>query len=97
MHRDDDTFAVGMGFAKVSGSVSQLDQSTAAFTGSYVPTRSSETYIEMTYQYQATPWWQIQPDIQYVFTPGGGIANPNVPGQRVGNELVLGVRTNIQF
>lgn len=96
-HRDDDTFAVGMGFAKVSGSVSALDQATATFSGSYVPTRSSETFIEFTYQYQATPWWQIQPDIQYVFTPGGGVADPNVPGQRVGNELVLGVRTNILF
>ena len=49
------------------------------------------------YQYQVAPWWQIQPDIQYVFNPGGGIANPNAPSQRVGNELVLGLRTNILF
>ncbi len=53
--------------------------------------------MEVTYQYQVAPWWQIQPDLQYVFTPGGGIANPNAPIQRVGNELVLGLRTNILF
>jgi porin len=97
LHRDDDTFAVGMGFAKVSGSAAALDQATAAFTGTFVPTRTSETYLEMTYQYQVTPWWQVQPDIQYVFNPGGGIANPNAPNQTVGNELVLGLRTNILF
>jgi porin len=43
------------------------------------------------------PWWQIQPDIQYIFNPGGGIANPDNPDARVKNELVLGVRTNVLF
>jgi porin len=97
LHRDDDTFGIGMGFAKVSGSAAALDQATADYTGSYVPTRGSETYVEVTYQYQVTPWWQIQPDVQYVFTPGGGVADPYEPTRRVGNELVLGIRTNILF
>jgi len=97
MHRDQDTFAIGMGFAKVSGSDAMLDKATAFYTNTYVPRRGSETFLEVTYQYQATPWWQIQPDAQYVFTPGGGLANPNNPGKRIGNELVLGLRTNILF
>jgi porin len=96
LHRDADTFGIGMGFAKVSGYASALDQASAVSSG-YTPTRSSETYVEVTYQYQATPWLQIQPDAQYVFTPGGGVADPNNPGHRIGNELVLGVRTNILF
>ena len=62
-----------------------------------MPARGGETYLELTYQYEVMPWWQLQPDIQYVFNPGGGIANPNAPLKRVGNELVLGLRTNIQF
>ncbi len=62
-----------------------------------MPVRGGETYLEVTYQYQATPWWQLQPDLQYVFNPGGGVANPNAPNQQVGNELVLGLRTNILF
>ena len=45
--------------------------------GVYYPVRGSETYIEATYQYQFRPWCQIQPDLQYVFNPGGGIANPD--------------------
>jgi porin len=96
--RDDDTFGIGMGYAQVSGAAAALDRATAFYNpGTYVPTRGGETYLELTYQYEVTPWWQVQPDIQYVFNPGGGIANPNAPLQRVGNELVLGLRTNIQF
>ena len=95
--RDDDTFAIGMGLAHVSSQAAALDQNTAAFSGSFYPVRHSETFIEATYQYQATPWLQLQPDIQYVFNPGGGIPNPNAPGQTVKNELVLGLRTDILF
>jgi porin len=97
LHRDNDTFGLAVGFAKVSGRDAASDKAAAFYTGAYVPVRSSETFIEATYQYQATPWWQIQPDIQYVFTPGGGVANPSDPTKRVGNELIMGVRTNILF
>jgi porin len=97
LHRDDDTFSVGMGYAKVSSNAASLDKETAAFTGTFVPTRGGETYLEVSYQYQFTPWWQLQPDVQYVFNPGGGLANPNAPAQRIGDELVLGLRTNILF
>jgi porin len=53
--------------------------------------------VELTYQYQLTPWCQLQPDFQYVFNPGGGILNPNAPAQKVGDEAVLGMRVNILF
>jgi porin len=53
--------------------------------------------LEVTYQYQVTPWWQLQPDFQYVFNVGDGEANPNIPTQKIRNEAVIGVRTNITF
>ncbi len=93
--RDDDTLGIGLGYAKVSPSVASLDQALTA-SGTYTPTQGSETFIEATYQAQITPWWQLQPDVQYVFNPGGGILDPNT-GLKVGNELVLGLRTNILF
>jgi porin len=96
-YRNDDTFGIGMGYAHVSGRAAALDRDTAAFTGAFSPARGGETYVEATYQYQLRPWWQLQPDIQYVFNPGAGIANPNSPSQRVGDELVFGIRTNIIF
>ncbi len=96
-HRDDDTFGIGMGYAHISGRAAALDQDTALFTGAFTPMRSGETFVEATYQYQVTPWLQLQPDIQYVFNPGGGIANPNAPTQPVKNEAVFGLRTTILF
>jgi porin len=95
-HRDDDSFGIALGYAKVSSRLAGLDRDTAFFTGSFTPIRSSETFVEVTYQYQWTPWLQVQPDFQYVFNPGGGLANPTGPG-KIGNEAVLGVRTNILF
>ena len=101
-NRPDDTVAIGMGFAKVSRQVSAADMDAALIAaqtapGTYSPIRRSETYLEATYEYQLRPWWQIQPDLQYVFDPGGGGANPNNPVQRVKNEAVFGVRTNVLF
>ncbi|MGH6878140.1 MAG: carbohydrate porin [Rhizomicrobium sp.] len=95
LHRDDDTFGVGMGFAHVGTGAARLDADTAYFTNAFFPVRSGETFIEATYQYQAAPWWQVQPDFQYVFNPGAGVLNPNVPGQVIKDEAVFGIRTNI--
>jgi porin len=96
--RDDDTAGLGMGVARVSSGASGLDSDTAFYNpGVYSPVRSTETFLEATYQYQVMPWWQIQPDVQYVFNPGGGIVNPNNPAQKIKDELVIGVRTNITF
>jgi porin len=94
--RDNDSIGVGFGVAKISPSAIGLDQDTDRLSRPY-PIRSSETFIEVTYQYQAAPWWLVQPDFQYVFTPGGGIPDPLRPGQRVGNEALFGLRTNIVF
>jgi porin len=96
-HRDDDTVGIGLGLAHVSARAAALDRNTGAFSGFFYPIRSSETFIEATYLYQVTPWWQLQPDFQYVFNPGGGLLNPNLPGQRIKNEAVVGLRTNIIF
>jgi porin len=64
----------------------------AALNNGYYPIRSGEAFVEATYQYQLTPWCQLQPDFQYVLNPGGGIPKPNSPGHRLKNEAVLGLR-----
>jgi len=96
-YRTDDTFGLGMGYTHVSGRAAGLDRDNFTYTGMFTPVRGGETYLEATYQYQVTPWWQAQPDIQYVFNPGAGIANPNASTQAVRNEMVFGVRTTILF
>jgi len=98
LHRDDDKFGVGMGYAHVSDRAAALDRDTGIYTGSSYPVRSGETFVEITYKYQLTPWCQLQPDFQYVFNPGGGIPNPSSSSkERVKDEAVIGLRTNIAF
>jgi porin len=89
--RDDDSVGIGFGIAKFSPTAAGFD------LDSDVPVRGTETFIEVTYQAQVTGWWQLQPDFQYVFNPGGGILNPNDPTQRIGNEAILGLRSIVAF
>ncbi len=94
--RDNDSIGLGYGLAKISSRLIQRDQDTNNF-GAYTPVRGSESFIELTYQAQIAPWLAVQPDFQYVWTPGGGIANPLVPTKRISNEAIFGVRTNVVF
>jgi porin len=95
--RDNDTFGVGYGLAKVSSGASGFDRDTNFYGGGPVPVRSVEQFVEVTYQYQICPWWMVQPDFQYVLDPGAGASNPNAPTQKLGDEAILGVRTAITF
>ncbi len=94
--RDNDSVGLGFGVGKLSKSAIKLNQDQNAF-GNAIPVRSSETFIELTYQYAVAPWWQVQPDFQYVWTPGGGIPNPLNTAKRIGNEAIFGVRTSVVF
>ncbi|WP_428377614.1 carbohydrate porin [Lichenicoccus sp.] len=100
--RPGDSFGIGYGLARVSSEASALDQDRRLFSGNQaIPIRSTESFIEVTYQAQVTPWWSVQPDFQYVFTPGGGIANPDASTPddtvRIANEAIIGLRTSITF
>ena len=95
-HRDADTFGLGMGYAHVSRTAANSDRDANFYNGGGTIVRGGETFIEATYQYQLTPWMQVQPDAQYVFNPGAGQINTAGTG-RLKDELVTGVRTNILF
>ncbi len=101
-NRLDDTVGLGFGYGHVSKQVAEADNdaalvNSAGSLGSYSGIQSSEAFVEATYQYQLFAWVQVQPDIQYVFKPAGGVQNLIEPSQRVKNELVLGIRTNVLF
>ena len=81
--RKNDTFGLGFGFVQIN-------------PGVYSRTLGNETVFEATYQIQTTPWAQIQPDLQYVRNPGGGIVNPGAGG-KVGDAWVGGLRVNVTF
>jgi porin len=89
--RENDSVGIDFGVAKVSGRAADADRDAGTFV------RNTETLIELTYQYQATPWLQLQPDLQYIANPGGGLANPNDPTRRLGDEFVAGLRATTTF
>ena len=95
--RDNDSAGIGFGYTKLSSGAMAFDRDTAFFTGAPFPVRSSEEFLELTYQFQVAPWWQLQADFQYTFNPGGGILDPLDPSKLVGNEAVLGLRTTFTF
>jgi porin len=98
--RDDDTLGLGFGIAKISSAQRGYDADFATqqcTVGSVCPVQSSETFLELTYQVQLAPWWQVQPDFQFVFNPGGGMQDPVNPGKRIGNEAIFGVRSTVAF
>jgi len=94
--RDNDVVGLAVGYAKIGSHAQDFSSTSAIYTPGY-PSRSAETILEATYQYQVTPWWQLQADFQYAFRPAGGIPNPENPSQRIGNEAIVGLRTNITF
>jgi len=87
--RPDDSFGVGLAYAHISDDARgyDLDSGEAVL-------RRAEAALEATYQAQIVPGWSIQPDFQYIFSPGGGIASN---GARVKDAAVFGVRTTMNF
>ena len=74
--RENDTVGLGFGLARISDTAAKLDADTARFGGSAYPIRRHESVLELTYQAQIAPWWQLQPSAQYIFNPNGGVPNP---------------------
>jgi porin len=95
--RENDTVGIGVGYTRISDAARKADSDRRFFTGTFFPIRNNETVLEITYQYQVTPWWLAQPDFQYVFTPGGGMLNSDRPGKRIGDAAIFGLRTSIIF
>jgi porin len=95
--RADDQAGIAIGYARISDAAQGFDADVARLTGQFHPIRSGEVVLELTYRFQLTSWWQLQPDFQYIFNPGGGIVNPNVPNRRLGDEAVVGLRTAVTF
>ncbi|HVE21662.1 MAG TPA: carbohydrate porin [Acidocella sp.] len=89
--RDNDQAGIDFGLGKVSGRAASLDCDEG------VTVQGTEALIELTYQAQVTPWLILQPDLQYVVNPGGGVLDPADPTHNLRNELVVGTRAVVTF
>jgi porin len=52
--------------------------------------------IEATYAAQIAPGWTLQPNVQYVIRPNGGV-DPNDSTRALRNATVFGVRSSLKF
>ena len=93
--RPNDTAGLGVIHSRISPVARAYDRDTLISGAGTGPLRSSETVIEATYQAEVVPGLTVQPDLQYVMRPGGGIADEH--HRRVRNAVVLGLRTTINY
>jgi porin len=93
--RPDDKIGIAAAYARVGNNARGLDADIGLFGNFFFPVRSAETMIEMMYQAQLTPWWTLQPDLQYIIQPDGGVLNPD--GSLRSNAWVIALRSTLKF
>ncbi len=89
--RENDQAGIDFGIGRVSPRVTEFDRDSS------LPARGAEELVEVTYQAQVTGWLVVQPDLQYVNNPGGGVLHPNDPTQKLRTEIIAGARTVVTF
>ena len=97
--RENDIFGVAMTYLPITSSASGFDRDNNVLNGNNAPVRNFESQIELTYQAHMNNWLTIQPEFQYMFHPGGNVANPNDASgtESVGDAVILGVRAIAYF
>jgi porin len=97
--RANDTLGFAVAVARIGANARSLDEDARGFTGLDSPVRDEETAFELTYRAQVTPWWSLQPDLQFIRHPGGGVAPQGSPPgtQAIPDALVFGLRSAIVF
>jgi porin len=87
-------FFISGGFV-YKGMVPDRDRDTTSFGFAYgalsddLENKDYELMFEITHMFQATPWFQIQPDVQWVVHPGGSSDIPNA--------LVVGMQMRVDL
>lgn len=95
--READIVTFGVAYANAGDSAVDYDNNYRRYNTSNAPVRDFETILELNYTYVATPWWTVQPDVQYVIHPNLGGANPLNPSTTIPDATVFGLRTSITF
>ncbi|MBB3102582.1 carbohydrate porin [Azomonas macrocytogenes] len=94
--RDEDSFGVAWGMGHTGRRARRADRDVQQLSGSYYPIRKTEHHMEITYRAQLAPWLSIQPDIQYIWNPGGGVLKENTD-RRMHNEFIVGMHSQVVF
>ncbi|MCB1128109.1 MAG: carbohydrate porin [Verrucomicrobiae bacterium] len=88
--RDDDALALGCIYVAASEDRRRQERDDRDFNGVPITHLSDyELVLELTYAAWITPWWYVQPDVQWVAHPGGSGANEDA--------WIIGLRTGLTF
>ncbi|WP_019904853.1 carbohydrate porin [Methylobacterium sp. 77] len=96
-NRPKDTFGLSFIYARIGENARRFDQDRMSFASPFDIVRSYEATIELTYQFNLDPGWTVQPDIQYIFNPGGGIVDPSLPSRPIRGGAVFGIRSTLTY
>lgn len=89
--RPNDVFGIGVAYTGISDDASAFDRDSGLSV-----IRDHEVLLEISYTAEIVPGWNLQPDFQYIWNPGGNV--PDDTGARpIKDAMVLGVRTTIGF
>ncbi|QCE34735.1 carbohydrate porin [Acetobacteraceae bacterium] len=92
LNRPDDTLGLAWVIGVTGDGERHFDRESGAIM------QSTENHLELTYQAMVTPWFNIQPDFQYVWRPSGGVQDYAAKTlERVGDEAVFGLHADLKF
>ena len=95
--RPNDAFGFAIAYSKISDGAIELDKDARGF-GSGALVRDGEVDLEINYQAEIVSGWTVQPMLQYIWHPGGNVANPaDASGRAIPDATVLGLRTSIAY
>jgi porin len=95
--RPSDEFGLAVAYNRISPRVSDVDRDAVALAGAVEPVRSGEIVAEVSYKAQLAKGWFVQPDVQYIWQPGGKAADPSNPSRAIPNAVVLGMRSTVSY
>lgn len=87
--RSDDALGLGFGMGAPSSVLARSERRVGTTP------QGNEYHLELTYQYQAVGWLSVQPDIQGIIAPSGGVQDSS--GHRVKDEAIFGLHTSVSF
>ena len=95
--RPNDAFGFAIAYSKISDGAIELDKDARGF-GSGALVRDGEVDLEINYQAEIVSGWTVQPMLQYIWHPGGNVANPaDASGRAIPDATVLGFRTSLSY
>jgi porin len=94
--RSHDVAGIALTYAGIGAAARHFSGDVVFYSGLGTPYAQGEPIIEATYRARLTPWFKIQPDLQYVINPGARIPTTQSPAP-LKNALVAGIRVTVDF